>query len=150
MTTLFRREQILDGLIFDVADCLAIERSDIQLESQIFFSGDSLEILDMTFRIQKRFGIRVHLQKLLECCEVDPDGKISAGTIQNLNAVFPQINWHSRLASIQGDDPFELLTVGLLADMVIELQKSDSPNSNGEAVSTAVLPSRDESVISGN
>lgn len=150
MTTRFSREQILDGLIFDVADCLALETSEIQLESQIFFSGDSLEILDMTFRIQKRFGIRVHLQKLLECCEVDPDGKISANTIQNLNAVFPQINWHSRLASIQGDDPLELLTVGLLADIVLELQKSDSLDSNGQTVSTAFSPSPDESVISGN
>lgn len=141
MTTLFSRDQILQGLIVDVVDCLSIETSDIQPESPIFSAGDSLEILDITFRIQKRFGIRVQLHSLLEGWEMDSDGKLSAATLQKLTTSFPQIDWHSRVVAIQGNDPFELLTVGLLAEMVFNMQTTDerpSSNSNGSSESTMV------------
>jgi len=123
----FSREQILAGLILDIAESLAIEPEDVSRDA-FFFSGlggESIELLDLSFRIQKRFGIRTRFQELFEGWEFDANGRRSAATEQKLSAAFPQIDWSNRIAAMSGDDPRDVLTVDLIAELLFYSQTTN-------------------------
>jgi acyl carrier protein len=127
MSLLFTRQQILEGLLLDVADCLAFEQAEVTPESQFFSSlaGESLELLDLSFRIQKRFGIRTRFKDFLEGWEFDPNGQVSQQTVDRLENSFPHIDWSGRLAAVSVKNPRDFVTVDLIADLVFHSQSQN-------------------------
>jgi acyl carrier protein len=125
MTKRYEYDQLLEGLVLDVADCLAIDVADIKPHSRFFadLDGESIDLLDVTFRIEKRFGIRAHLQSLIGDWEVDDAGKLSAATVQKLASEFPTMDWSARVAANSGE-PRDLLTIELIANLVDCLQSA--------------------------
>lgn len=128
MSKQFSREEILNGLILDVADLLGIDVEDVTPDAPFFsrLQGESLDLLDLSFRIQKRFGIRASFRELLEGWKFAADGTIAADSVLHLSAAFPAIDWQSRFDAIQGQDPREAFTIELIAELLYQSQFAES------------------------
>jgi len=128
MSKPFSREQILHGLTLDIAESLAIDVEDVTPGAAFFsgLAGESIELLDISFRIQKRFGIRANFRELIEGWQFDPDGQLSASAEQQLSVAYPGIDWATRFAACRGQDPRDALTVDLIAELLFASQSADS------------------------
>ncbi|WP_010585683.1 acyl carrier protein [Schlesneria paludicola] len=128
MTRRYDRDQILAGLILDVAECLQIEPDEVVVDGSFFgdLGGESIEILDLTFRIRKRFGISIRQEDLMEGWDRNEDGQLTAEAIVRLHERLPGIDWTSRLGDRPIIDPRDMLTIDVIAEVVYMSQSDPS------------------------
>lgn len=140
MTVAFTKEQIHEGLWIDLSECLCCEIEDIYPSATFFndLGGESIELLDLSFRVRRRFGIEASFRELIEAWEFDETGKIAASTADRLRQKFPQIEWAERLAKIDPASPRDLLTVDLIEDILFNSQSATGEP--GAARTTIVQP----------
>lgn len=112
--------EILEGVRQDVSDCLSVELEETKPESTFFIDldGESIDVIDLMFRCEKRFGVRVELQSLMSELQLGPDGRFSADSVCQLQAKVPEIDWPARIAAIGTNDPRGILTVDLISELV--------------------------------
>jgi len=112
-------EQILEPLITEVADCLALDVPEVTPESTFFedLGGESIDLLDIAFRMQRRLGIHTNMQEFRSALEFDKEGKISVDTITRLQVETPAIDWAAHLSGKEGGDFF---TIRLIAEMMLQ------------------------------
>lgn len=127
MSRLYTREQIHEGVLIDLAETLSCEIDDLKPEATFFndLGGESIDLLDFSFSTRRRFGIEASFRELLEAWEVDPNGCISRNTIQRLEHSFPRIQWADRISSLNPSSPRDLLTVGLIEDILFHSQSAN-------------------------
>ena len=132
MPASYTREQIREGLITDLADGLCLDIEDMTSQATFFgdLGGESIDLLDLSFRMRQRFGIEASFRELLEAWEFDPSGQISPASIQRLEACFPQIEWSERISRMNTSNPRDLLTVELIEDILFHSQSTNVRVSN--------------------
>lgn len=121
MSIRFTREQIQTELRNEVADCLALEPEEITEGSGFFdeLGGESIDMLDLSFRCERRFGVRPGLERLLSEQEWQLiDGSLDADSLNRLASDFPQIDWRQHLSNRRLNTPRDAVTVGLIGDLV--------------------------------
>ena len=122
MTSQLNRDQIHAGVREDVAACLAIEPDEIDLEVNFFhdLGGESIDMLDLSFRSEKRFAIRSPFPRLTgaDGWRFDDEGKLAAESLQWLQTEFPQIDWKSRLATLSLRSVKDVVTIDLIVEML--------------------------------
>lgn len=89
--------------------------------------GESLDLLDLGFRCEKAFGVKIHFQDLTaQNLTIGADGTLTAESLHRLSQRFPLLevsHWTNR----KFDRPLQLLTVGDIAAVVeSELRASSS------------------------
>lgn len=112
--------EILDGLLIGTAESFCVDRSEVTPDSNPFFDfgEESLELLDISFKLKKRFGIEADFRRLFQHWKVDSSGQLTPNSIAHLHSRFPAINWNDRIARLNGKKAIELLTLQLLAAIV--------------------------------
>ena len=103
-----------------VADVLGYEPEEVS-EDQNFFhdlGGESIDVIDLQFRVEKELGIRAAFQHMISGnrWELDGDGRFTAGTRARLGEEFPFLK-----GGIDEDKlhtPYDLLTVRSIAEFV--------------------------------
>jgi acyl carrier protein len=85
-------ENILSRVTAAVAESLAIDPSEVE-SSQRFFvdiGGESIEWLDLSFRLDKEFGVRIPGIGNFTGAETDDEGRFTPAGIAALRAFLPE------------------------------------------------------------
>lgn len=129
-------EQVLDQLIIVVADCLALDINEVTPESTFFedLGGESLDLIEIPFRMQRQMGLRGKLHDVRGLLEYDKEGRVSPATIERLEAEIPTIDWAVHLAGKADRDFF---TIRLIAEILLQ---SHLKALISETLSIAVAP----------
>lgn len=102
------------------ADVLQLEIEEIKPEAQFFgdLGGESIELLELKFRLEKQFSVRVPLLDLKAAdIELDEQGRLTASSLALLRSKFPFLKideYESRPLSRRTD----LLTIKAIAGFV--------------------------------
>lgn len=120
MKSVLTPQEILDGVCLDISECLSIELDEIEPESKFFsdLAGESIDVIDLMFRCERRFGIRIELQSLMTDLKWGPDGRYTAESVLQLQGAAPEIDWAKRIAAVCTSDPRDILTPGLICELV--------------------------------
>ena len=124
------KNDVLDALREVISDCIAVDIDEIDAHSRFFddLDGESIDVIDMMFRCEKRFGVRVDLQGLLSNLELAPDGTLSEPSLRELQSNRPEIDWATRFQELTSRNPRDILTVDLICELILVHlnQQSDS------------------------
>lgn len=103
-----------------VADVLGVDLEDATPERNFFhdLGGESIDVLDLQFRVEKDLGIRMQFQEMFSASRwpLDDQGRFTPETRERLGVEFPFLK--PRLQSNDFQTPYDLLTVGQIADFV--------------------------------
>lgn len=118
---------ILEKVRTVVADVLCVDLQEVQAETLFAadLDGESIEILDLSFRLEKLFGVRIRVQDLgaLDLA-VGDDGALTAESLARVQEAYPLLDlshWRGRRFT----RPLELLSIGDIAALVqCELARS--------------------------
>ncbi|MBS0206000.1 MAG: hypothetical protein JSS49_24170 [Planctomycetes bacterium] len=131
MSPKYNREQILAGVREDVATCLALEVDEVTPKANFFhdLAGESIDMLDLAFHSERRFGIRSPFQRLTGGTgwQFDESGKLSAESLQWLQTEFPRIDWQARLANVSLQSVKDLVTIDLIVELLYFAQFDNVP-----------------------
>ena len=131
MTPNFSRDQVFAGVREDVAECLGLEPEEITLEANFFhdLGGESIDVLDLGFRSEKRFRIRSPFQRLTDrdAWRFNEDRTLSAESLQRLQSGFPHIDWQTHLSAISLQGIRDVMTINLMVDLLYFAQFDNSP-----------------------
>lgn len=123
------RSQVADDVRRLIADTLCLEPDEVRLDahwlSDLLGEDDSIESLDLAFRMEKHFGLRLglmdELREIREKVELDVWGFLTQDSLRRLRTDYPFLEldaWDAR--------PFthvlDLLTVGGLVNFVLSKQ----------------------------
>ncbi len=132
MKTPFTREQIHAGVREDIATCLGIEPEDVNLDTNFFrdLDGESIDMLDFSFRSERRYSIRSPFSRLhaTEAWQFDESGKLTEHSYCWLQTEFPNIDWRARLAGASLASFRDALTIELIVELLYFAQFDDTPH----------------------
>ncbi len=120
------REEIESRLCEIIADSLDLDVEDVRPESKLSedLDADSLDVLDVSYRVDRQFGFTLPVldlgRRLRESPEewLDQEGALTDVGLKSLLGIAPEL---SRLGLAEGDSLvtiFERLTVGDLIEMI--------------------------------
>lgn len=104
-----------------IAECLGCEPDEVTDDQNFFhdLGGESIDLLDMSFRIEKDLGIRINFQQMTSAdgWNFDEQGRLSATTVRKLREEFPGIDIDGFHVT-EGMSFAALLTVGFIIELV--------------------------------
>ena len=112
-----------------IADILSVERHEVTPETlyEASLGGESLSMLEFSFRTEREFGVRVRFQDLTDAVKVE-DGMLTDESLAHLKERFPLLdvaNWARR----PFNRPLELLTIGDITAIVeSKIQRQTAAN----------------------
>jgi len=110
----------LKVVIEELSDLLALDPTELSPETQVTdeAGGESIELLEFAFRIEKRLGVRLRIQDLdFKDLELTPQGTLAPATLHRLAAQYPFYNFAS-LAGKKIHNRLSLITVAGLASLI--------------------------------
>lgn len=106
-----------------VSDCLGCEPDSVVPNANFFhdLEGESIDVLDLTFRCEKRFGVRLPLQAMIErdLWEFDANGRLSANSHARLKTLLPNLDLASLVNRPDGFNPRDILTIDTIATLIL-------------------------------
>jgi acyl carrier protein len=118
-------EDVKDILV----DTLGVEPEEV-IPSASFFDdlgGESIDVLDLSFRCEKQFGTTIRFQELFDSRRIGPDGTLSQAALKELQEQFPFLD----LAHLQSEETkraTSLFTVNTIVRFVKHvLAQNDTP-----------------------
>lgn len=113
-----------------IAECLGCDLDDVTDDQNFFddLGGESIDLLDLSFRIEKDLAIRVNFHQLMssEGWEFDEEGRLTAGSVGKLREEFPAIDVE-QLGAAEGVPARALLTVGFIIEVVRSRDGAETP-----------------------
>jgi acyl carrier protein len=112
--------ETLKVVIEELADLLALDPGELSPATQVTdeAGGESIELLEFAFRIEKRLGIRLRIQDLdFKDLELTAQGMLSSSTLARLSAQYPFYPFAS-LAGKKIHNRLSLITVAGLASLI--------------------------------
>lgn len=113
-------DETLAIVIEELSDLPALEPGELSAETQVTdeAGGESIELLEFAFRIEKRLGVRLRIQDLdFKDLELTPQGTLAPATLARLSAQYPFYNF-APLAGKKIHNRLSLITVAGLASLV--------------------------------
>jgi acyl carrier protein len=130
------QEEIFGVVKESLAAALGTDEEEITPEAALSadLGAESLDILDVLFRIEKKLGVKVAMADLTSRLQgdlspeefADPSGKVTRAGLMQLKTVLPQIDVAGLEGKLEADGLFSLLTVGNLVDIVVQKQATKS------------------------
>lgn len=78
-----------------IAECLAADLDEVAPTASFFndLGGESIDVLDLTFRIEKRLGIRPNFAVIKEeaALDFDESGRLTPESLAKARALFPDL-----------------------------------------------------------
>ena len=116
-----------------IAECLAHEIEDVTDDQNFFddLGGESIDLLDMSFHIEKDLGIRINFHQLMssESWEFDDQLRLTAATIRKLTEEFPAIDV-DQLGAEEGVPARTMLTDGFIIELVRSRTRAKAPETS--------------------
>ena len=104
-----------------ITECLGCDLEEVTDDQNFFddLGGESIDLLDLSFRIEKDLNIRVNFHQMMsaEGWEFDEEGRLTATTVRKLQEEFPAIDIH-HFGAAEGVPVRALLTVGFIIEVV--------------------------------
>lgn len=102
-----------------MVDILGVEPEEIVPDARFFsdLGGESIDLLDLSFRCEQRFKTKIAFQQMLDpsALEVGGDGALTDEAMRTLKAKLPFFDWEKAPAKIKLDGVQDLLTVEAIA-----------------------------------
>jgi acyl carrier protein len=115
------RRLIFDEVAQILIETLSCDPEEITPNANFFddLGGESIDVLDLSFRCEKRFGVRTRFQDLSEAGQavVGPDGILIESSLQQLRELFPFLS-QEQLEGVQGQNARALFTVETIVGFV--------------------------------
>ena len=113
-----------------IAECLAHEIEDVTDDQNFFddLGGESIDLLDLSFHIEKNLGIRINFHQMMssESWAIDDQYRLTAATVTKLREEFPAIDV-DQLGAQEGVSARTLLTVGFIIELVRSRAGAEAP-----------------------
>lgn len=107
--------ELRDILTESIIETLAVEPQEVIPTARLFadLGAESIDVLDLSFRLEKRLGIKVQLEKAFtdESLETDSEGRLTPESIAEVQKKFPAMTAEMTEGAVSLDDLKELLTV---------------------------------------
>lgn len=136
-------ERVLNELRPMIADLLAVEIDEIVAEARFFedLGGESIDVLELAFRCEKLYGVKVPVQRLGGAdVPLDDTGAPTAEAITKLHEQFPWIET-SRLKELASAGRLtELFTVEAISRLVARAIAGRDGSSSPEAGGLSPAP----------
>lgn len=123
-------EEISEQVRAQVGAALGLAPDEINFSDTLLgdLGAESLDLLDMLFRIEKKTGVKLALADIITSLQgelsneefVDADGYVTAAGLDQLKKALPQINPDDLAGTLESGSIFSLYTVQNLADLVIK------------------------------
>lgn len=128
-------EEMFEGMKLLVADCLAVPADGIEPGSSLIddLDADSLDFVDIFFKIEKKFGVRIRAQELSSMAGLSTTAPRTFSTpltpeaIARLKEFLPKIE--SAGSSITPAQVFSLISVETLCRMVEKKKREAAASS---------------------
>jgi acyl carrier protein len=105
-----------------VADVLALEDQNIPLSARFFadLGGESIEVLDLSFQLEKRFGVKIELNKMLagDAITTDDRGIVTPTALASLKSAYPFLPIENLAPDPKPESLKDLLTIDSIVQMV--------------------------------
>lgn len=105
-----------------VADILARELQEVTPAARFFedLGGESIDVLELSFRCERIYGIKAEFQKIGAGVRSDDNGMLTAESLDNLRAKYKFLDLTPVEADPRAERVTELLTVQAIARYVYE------------------------------
>lgn len=115
---------ILEEVRAIVVEVLACEPDEVQPSSRFFedLGGESIDMLELTFRCEKLYGIKMPLQQLGMAGELaaDENGRLTPESLVSMKAKYPSLDYSGFEHDPVQTRITELITVAAIARFVVE------------------------------
>lgn len=115
-------DTIQEGVREIIADTLAVEPEEVVPSARLFrdLGAESIDLIDLSFRCEKRFGVRVAFEEFSRAAEaaMDANGSLTPEAISTLQGRFPFFDLTSLSRSPAGARLADFLTVGAVTHFV--------------------------------
>jgi acyl carrier protein len=117
-----KQDAVFDEVAALIADVLDVDVSDVVPTANFFsdLGGESIDLIDLNFRCQKKFGIALSFQEILDPKRLQsgPDGRIANAVVTELRSQLPSLDLSELQAPLDKDQLQGLLIVQVLVDFV--------------------------------
>lgn len=103
-----------------VADILARELNEVTPTARFFedLGGESIDVLELSFRCEKIYGIKAEFQKIGTAVRSDENGMLTPESLANLRNQYKFLDLAGFEANPRAERVTELLTIGAIARYV--------------------------------
>lgn len=128
------RENVVEEIRPIVADVLAVEPEEVLPQARFFeeLGGESIDLLDLAFHLEKHFGVAMPIQKMVGSEEItlDPAGRITDDAMALLRSEYPFLDYSKLDKNPTRERLTEAVTIEALAGFVLmvlgKAQKSEA------------------------
>jgi acyl carrier protein len=116
-------KEIQDAVHSLVAQTLGLDVEEVTPDSRFFtdLGGESIDLLDLAFRCEKHFGIKVQFDQLLPKDMVpNAQGQLSPAAMETLGRRFPNLDTSRFKGTNQLNLMQELLIISVITDFIRE------------------------------
>ena len=103
-----------------IVDCLAVDEEDVTPEANFFhdLGGESIDALDIGFRLQQAYGIQLHFQQIsaADKAAINEHGRLTAIGLERFRERYPFVEVPAEVG--EGVSPRDLFTVGFITQTV--------------------------------
>lgn len=107
-----------------IADVLQLELEEVALDKSFFhdLGGESLELIELTFHCERKFGARVRFEELSRLGDLaeDAEGRLTPESLGELRQRFPSLAVDRIAADPRRSRLRETITIGTLVAVVQE------------------------------
>jgi len=115
--------EVLEEIKTIVADVLAIEPEEVRPDARFFedLGGESIDMLELTFQLEKRYGTAMPLQRIAaaEDLSTDEAGRLTPPVLDHLKANYPFLDYSGFEQDPVKSRMTELFTIEALARFVV-------------------------------
>ena len=108
-------------------DVLGVDREEMRPSARFFedLGGESIDMLDLQFKCQKQFGVKIDFQKAIptEQIAATNDGRLTAEAVAAIRARFPFVDAAAFKVGMNLDQVRELFTVEALEHLLVAALK---------------------------
>jgi len=136
------RDEILLRVQDALVETLAVEPEDVIPQARFFedLEGESIDVLDLSFRLEKTFGVKIPLQALSDHMQLTPAGILTEESADALAARFPFL-MKLRDRQQMMEHPSDLFNVQTIVDLVDHFlqQESKASSQNSETATSGQI-----------
>jgi len=127
------RDEILNKVTASLMDALGVDEEEVSLEASLTedLGAESIDFLDIVFRLEKTFGIKIPRgdlfpENLLSSPEYVKDGKLTEGGLAVLREKMPYADLNQFRQNPLVSELGRLFTVGMIVNYVADRLKSQA------------------------
>ena len=128
-------ETIQEKLREILIDVLGVDREEIRPSARFFedLGGESIDMLDLQFKCQKQFGVKIDFQKAIPTEQIGTtdNGRLTAEAVAAIRARFPFVDAAAFKVGMKLDQVRELFTVEALEHLLVAALKDAESKPDG-------------------